>query len=465
MRKTRVMTMFYLVLSLSFFLVPEFRQGLQTPLYQFFERDPWHGLMRAGRLDAAALTEAARTAEQKRDARTLAFVALHAGDMQERIRSAGQAVAIDPKFTWVYYSLVNNNRDKPEAQKWLTQLQAWDPDNAVPYAEHAGNLIDPRNLLGAPTSKVLDQLAAQADWRQLMEKAFAAPRFDSYTSRRFELERNWLIEHNLARPPVLLVSVASYPIPHLLNLRTYANLLVEKFGKEAEAAGRNDEALRHYWTVAHFGERMQLHGASLIEKLIATALQKMAYERIIPLLRKTGRADKAATLEYALASLVRFTDDLRGKDPLTQSSNYEWTALIVHLFAGLVLVFSALTVLCIVYVNAKRWVRPGVRGRLYQFLTTAENYAPILLFFACLGLYSTYYPYARNFRHYLTAGGEIHNFEPLFYNVLPTFGILPGRIQIPFGNPFVPYIWYALAGIALVVLFGLFFRLRSSKQV
>ena len=464
MRKTRFMTMFFLVLSLAFFCVPEFRQGLQTPLYLTFGGDPWQAFLRAASLDPDMLRQAAQTAEQKHDARTLAFVALHAGNLQERSRNAEHAVAADPKYTWVYFSLAPLDRKSPQAQKWLTQLETWDPDNAVPYAEHAGNLVEPRNLLGTPTPKVLDQLAQQADWRQLMEKAFAAPRYDSYTQKRFDLERNWLLERDLARPPVMLLSVASYPIPNLLNLRTYASFEIDKLGKEAEAAGRNDEALRHYWSVAHFGERMQLAGGSLIEKLIASALQKTAYERIIPLLRKTGRNDEAASVEYSLMSLVRFGETMRGKDPLQQSVNYEWSALIVHIFAGLVVVFSAFTVICILYVNAKRWIRTGVRGRLYQFLTSAENYAPILLFFACLGLYSTYYPYARNFHHYMTANGETHNFEPLFYNTLPTFGILPGRVQLPLGNPFVPYFWYALAGVALVVLVGALFRLRRSPK-
>jgi hypothetical protein len=463
MRKTRFMSLFFLVLAIAFFLLPEFREGLRMSPLSIAPSNFEQALLRRGALDTAMLERAARTAEQQRDARTLAFVALHAGDAQERVRCADQAVAIDPKLTWVYYSLVLQHRKEPVAQKWLAQLQAWDPDNAMPYLHQAASLFEERNLPYTSLPKALEQLAQQADWRQLMEKAFAAPRYDTYMQRRFDLERAWLTERGEARPIAVVLSVAAYPIPNLLNIRTYANLLVNKLGKEAEAAGRTDEALRYYWTAAHFGERMQLQGATLIEKLIATVLQKMAYEKLAPLLRKAGRADEALTVEYANSGLQQFRETMGGKDPLAQSVNYGWAALLFHISGGLVVVFGVLTVLCLVYVNAKRWVRPEKKGRLYRFFTTAENYVPILFFLACVGFNVACYPYWRNLQHYMTASGGTHNFEPLFYNTLP-FPVLPGQAQLPLGNPFVPYVWYALAGIAVVALVEILIRRRSAAS-
>ena len=46
---------------------------------------------------------------------------------------------------------------------------------------------------------------------------------------------------------------------------------------------------------------------------------------------------------------------------------------------------------------------------------------PVLLFLACAGVYLSYYPYALNFHHYMTASGEIHDFKPLFYNLFPNY--------------------------------------------
>jgi hypothetical protein len=157
-------------------------------------------------------------------------------------------------------------------------------------------------------------------------------------------------------------------------------------------------------------------------------------------------------------------DVLHGKDPLAQSSNYNWGALTVHFFAALTSVFGIITLLIVLYVNAKRWVRPEKKGQLYQMLTGAENYVPIMLFLSCLGLYVSYYPYAQNFHHYMSATGEIHDFEPLFFNVLPNFFGPPGKVGLPVEDPFLPYIWYALAGLGLVVLVPRLFGRRASSS-
>lgn len=75
MRQTRFMSLLFLVWSIGFFFVPEFRQGLQLPvlLFTFGESLP-----------AEVLDKATRAAKQKGDARTLAFAALHAANESER---------------------------------------------------------------------------------------------------------------------------------------------------------------------------------------------------------------------------------------------------------------------------------------------------------------------------------------------------------------------------------------------
>ncbi len=94
----------------------------------------------------------------------------------------------------------------------------------------------------------------------------------------------------------------------------------------------------------------------------------------------------------------------------------------------------------------------------------AENYAPALLFLACLGLYLSYYPFAQNFHRYMSAGGEIHDFEPLFFNVLPNFFGPPSQVGLPLQNPFRPYIWYALAGLGLMVVIQRLLRRRDARD-
>lgn len=451
MRKTRFMSLFFLVLGLAFFFVSEFRQALQVPAVR---RQLEMGVFKVG---PAALV---RDAEQEGDARTLAFVALNSPDQEERARLAGQAVSLDPSLTWIYYWLATRNPRPAQAREWTDQLQAWDPENAIPYLLEAELLREERKD-DWPGWGELDAWAEETEWRQAMEKAFAAPRYDSYINRWFELQRSLLREQEWDDPLSMIAGLAGYPIPSLLNVLAYGNLQVDKLGKEAEEAGRLREAEQHYWAVAHFGERMQLGGRSFIDQAIALAQRIKAYEALAPLLRRTGREDEAASLEHATERLEQVKARWRGKDPLTHSSHYDWSALMVYISAGLVVIFGGLTLVSLLYVNAKRWIRREKKGRVYQLFTILENYAPVLFFVACLALYVAYYPYARNYEYYMTASGEIYNFEPFIFNSFPLYGLSPFAEYLPLENPFQPYIWYALGGVALVVVLMLVSRRRA----
>ncbi len=464
MRKTRFMSLLFLVWSIAFFFVADFRQGLQGPLLSLAMMGSYARFEKVGTLPPRILEEAARKAEQQRDPRTLAMVAIHSPQSRERSRFAQEAVALDPALSWVYISLYFDEHRfavyNPELNAWVARLEEWDPDNAFPYlleGMQAGDRLGTK----FPLPSRLDLLARETEWRDAMKKAFLAPRYESYSLQRFDLERAWLREKHLDRPGIILYSVASYPIPSLLHIRMYASLLVKKLAKDAEEAGRVQEALSYGWAVAHMGERMQLQGISLIEKLIGASLQDMGYEEVIPLLRKSGRVDEAVSLEYLEKHLHQQLDAYRGKDPFAKSANYFWATILVNISVALVVVFGFLTALCVLYVNAKRWIRPEKKGRLYQLITIAENYVPVLLFLACLGLYLSYYPYAQNFHYYMTASGQIHDLEPLFYNVFPNFIGPPGQNALPPQNPFRPYAWYALVGFVLVVLMAIPFPRRK----
>jgi len=465
MRKTRFMSLLFLVWSISFFFLPDFRQALQVPSLMLNRGDEVLWLWHAGRIPAEKLREATK---HKPDARTFAFAALHAPTTQEAWQWADQAVTLDPDFTWVYLSLItralSEKQNLPDAHALAVRLEKWDQDNAVPYLLEAQEVATRKKIELYPQAAVLDTAAKETEWLQAMQKGFAAPRYDSYNPRRFELERGWLLENHLDKPAIVLASVASYPVPNLLNIRAYANLLVDKYGKEEEDAGHLPQALGYYWSVEHMAGRMHLQGSSLIERLVGMAVQKIADKRLIPGLRRVGQSDAAAVLEMTEQEFDQQRASLAGKDPLAQSANYNWAALTADVLGGLVAVFGVLTVVCLVYVNAKRWVRPEVRGRLFQILTVAENYMPVLLFVVCVALYLSYYPYALNFHHYMTANGEIHDFEPLFFNVFPNNGGPPGRSSLPIANPFRPYVWYALGGLLLVVLAAAAFRRGTPRD-
>jgi len=464
MRRTRFMSLVFLVLAVAFFFVPEFRQALQAPVVGLsLAAGSWDVLERAGRLPQEQIEAAAREGEEKRDARKLAFAALKLAKFEDRARRADQVVALDPQYTWIYFTLLMSERKAPQAEEWARKLKAWDPENAVPYLLEAERINEAKDLSRhvTLTPQAAEALAAESEWRRAMEKGFAAPRFDGYIGRRFDFERAMFRELGLAQPTRVVFSLATYPIVNLLNLRQYSNLLILRDAKNAEDAGRPAEAADICWKVAHFGERMELGARATIEKLIAYSLQLQAYQKLQTLLRRMNRVNEAAMVEFRTQDLRRQLAIGKGDDPISQSSNYNWAALNLAICGVLVTVFGAVTVFCVLYVNAKRWIRPAHKGRLYLFVTVAENYLPILFFLSCLGLFLSFAPYAQNFRFYMSAPGEIFDFEPFTYNALPVLGAYQGRPALPVENPFRTYAWYALGGLALVVMSELIGRTRG----
>ena len=452
MRRTRFMSVLFLVLSAAYFAMPQFRQVFELP---------W--LVRtvnAGRIPEIAhvphMDQWKSDAESRHDARVLSFIALYTPDMTEATRLADMAIAADPKYGWIYYHLFAR-KDMPKTAAGLAfakKVQAFDPDNAVGSlmeAEHVWGSSEVFKKLLQPTKPDYEQSFVQTDWRLAMEKAYAAKKYDSYVIARFDLDRHILHEHNLDRPIRVLLMVATYPFPNLLNLRDYDNLRVNYQGKTAEAAGKSKEALDHYWAVARFGEHMQLGSGNLLEQVVARSVQNAAYKPLIEALRKNGDIQAADSVQYSSDSLQRHFDAIDGKDILVESSTYTWSTILVSVFLGLTVIFAVLTVLSILYVNLKRWWRAHKTGAIYGGITIAENYLPILLFIFCTGLYISYYPYAHNFQHYMTAVGQMHDTDAMFSNTITLPIFMPGYMQLGVGNPFVPYIWYALGGIALVV--------------
>jgi hypothetical protein len=496
MRRTRFMSWFFLVLSLGFFFVRDFRHALETPLADYWWAHQINTLDRPAKpslltrlytlrryVSAEELRALAEEAATRGDNKFVAFAALNlpAEDARaDKMRLADKAVEADRALTWIYYPLIldvgfGGDGSHPSieylayARARLDRLQAFDPDNAVPHFIRA-RLIEagrgkdwPRPVDGYLGPKYLTALAKESAWRREMEVAFACPRYDSYAVRQFDLYRNVMRQRGWDHPMVVATMWEFMPTPNLLLIRNYANLLVLKFGREAEAAGQMDEALGNYWTVAAFGERLQLQGPAYIEQLIGVALQRIADRALVPGLKKAGDTSGAAVIEYIDKQSRQNISSFRA--PLSRSSNYNWSVLLVNLFAGLVAVVLPLTAVAILYVNGKLWIRKEKKGRLYEVLTTAENYLTVLLFLSCLGLYLAFVPFAQNFAHYMTTNEPIGNLPPFLmekaFPVWDNYALLAG---LPLQNPFRDYVPFALAGVAAVTVAMLLAHRRGARK-
>lgn len=468
MRRTRFMTWFFLALSLTFFCMREFRVALETPLL-FYLPSGWTGEYGslessrelytgwgvqfslplrileatgvAGRLDRRFTLERyaspdqfrrmTRTAEQQGDGEFPAFAALHLplkGNEEEVFRLTELAVARDGNLGWLYFQvglrILYGGQSAPFNEKlsiWADKLQSWDPDNATVYFFRALLLSSsrkenwPSRSSGLPN--YLNGLAQEVEWQKAMAEVFARQKFDTYSDRRFESERKFLLRQGWNHPVVVASLLNSIPVPNILPVRDYANLLVMKFGAEAEKAGQVEKAFGFYRQVERFGESLRLPSHDLIQDLIGQAIQMTAIDRLSPALKKTGREGEAATLEFLLKQIKQnLGRDVRDQRALSDS--FFWSWLTVMLCALLTWVFLILSLVPVLYVNAKLWIRRDKKGLIYRVFSVAENYFPILLLVACFGLYVSHAPFAHNFSYYMTTEGT-YNPHLLLINARP----------------------------------------------
>jgi hypothetical protein len=461
MPKMRIMSWVLFTLALAFFFVRDFRWALQLPYLE--ARMDWD----SPAISQEKLLALAEQARQGRDAQSLAFAALHS-DLGLDVALADQAVAMDPSLTWIYYSAANRHRGhdgwKQPAfasalKDWTAKLQAFDPKNAVPYLLEAEAIRDRTkkfpDFYPPLTPEKGQAVSQQTDWLAAMEKAYTAPRFDTYNARRFNLERKVMQASGWDRPDRVLLSTASYPIPNLLNVRGYANYRIKYLAAKAENEKHPEEALRLYYSTALFGQRMQVEGSTLIEQLIGVAVDHVASEPLEAELRKSGQEGQADLVAFSYRRYRRDFPGSGSRDPLAASSNQLWAILLAHISAFLVAFFVGATLLCALYLNAKRWIRVEKRGRIFRFVTGAVNYLAVLLFLSCLMLFVVYLPYATNFHYYMDTAGEVRNLEPMYTNVYPYLETdmhwgEPGLLLRPIHH----YLHWAAIGLVLLALLG-----------
>lgn len=187
----------------------------------------------------------------------------------------------------------------------------------------------------------------------------------------------------------------------------------------SEAEKHHDQALRHYYQTALFGQRMQVEASTLIEQLIGAAVDHIASEPLEAELKKAGQNDQAELVAFSYRRFRRDYPEVAHRDPLAISSNQLWAVLLAYIFAFCTAFFWGAALLAALYLNAKRWIRVEKRGRIFQFITGSVNYLAVLVFVSSLSLFMVNVPYFTNFHYYMQAPGEVRNLEPVFSNVYP----------------------------------------------
>lgn len=445
-----------LLLSLALLTFSDFRQALVTlsiPIYA----NPW----RDGIFSTRTLARIERQAIAQADARALAFVALHHSDTNEAASAAEKAIALDARLTWISARFARAYPLEHNPAPWIARLKDWDPDNAFPYLLEADafltilDRVKKGSLEAGWTSRGPLELrrafATESDFRLPMQKAFAASKYDTYASQRFELDRAVLQQQGWDRPDLLMLTEASRPIPNLHVTRTYAEYLVLDLGETAEKAGRQEEAAVQYRTAAQYGVRMQ-RASSDIEQLIAIAIRQKSYERLLPLLRRQGRTEEALLLESDFADLrdaVGLVREYRWKDNATSRA-----VSLVLIFGVAVLVFALASLAWLGFVILLRWKENATS--LLNYFASVASVAPPLLLFANLILYGAFYPYVRHINQFESAGQLARDLGP-FWESLAGLPVYRG--------PWITMMfWPAVWCVAVAVIGAITLRWVASRR-
>jgi hypothetical protein len=400
-----------LVLSIALLGLFGFRQALETvsiPFVMVSSNDRSLSARTLGRIE--------RQAVAKGDSRTLAFVALHHPDINEAAGAAEKAIALDPRLTWISARFTQAEGPEFDPAPWIARLKTWDPENAFPYLLEAAAVLNKRShgANGDRRDAVLEStraIATAPDFLLSMQKAFAAPTYNSYASQRFELDRAVLGQQKWDRPSLLLLAVTSRPIPNLFAVRSYAKYLVETLGVTAEKAGRTEEAAVQYETAAQFGARMQQSSAGWSERLNGMLIRKTSYEHLLPLLRQQGRTGEAAIVESSQTDLQDALESTVREYHLGEASASR-AAPLVLISDVLVIVLGVAALGWLGLVTLLFWKENA--GGLLNHFASAASVAPPSLLVASLCLYGAYYPYARHIMQFQSENQLVRDLMPFW---------------------------------------------------
>jgi hypothetical protein len=412
----------------------------------------------------SALRRIEQSGDKQKYARTLAFVALHSPkeDDSRAVQAAEKAIALDPQLTWISARVSHATYSFPgyDPRPWIERLKAWDPQNGYAYLLEADANVhwwEPSSKNSSTKGSLLPDLVAEPRWRIPMDKAFAAPRMDFYSAQQFALDRQVLEEQGFDRPDVLIVGMWSRPMPDLVAMNFYVDALLKEAAAKAEKSGRMDDALAAFESVARFGERFESEAIYNWQLLSATKYRKDAYQKMIPMLQRQGRAEQATQVESTLAAL---SETRMSRPSFLPNVAGERSAHVVQLSAAFVLLLFVATVAWLMALGVLRW-KPNL-GLGLNRLASVLCAAPALLLLSCLTLFLGYYPYSRPIARYASMQDLQAGFGPFFMGVygFPDFGAF---MEVYLPRMFWPSVWCAAVALVGACSLWLMRRLRPNR--
>ena len=448
------------VASLLFFAAPVFRQAFQVSLAQWHEilhvREPFDYDAPDPELDAIA-----RNAEQNHDAEALAFVAARhpIGDGTESARLADEAVHLDPKLVWIYGAVAAQHPILPEVDRWVSELEKYDPGNALPHLIIAERIDVAQVQPGRVVERAEEKPAA---WHNAMAAAFQSQKLDTYLDRLEQLDRNVLFHYHVHDPYQAVTQrwIFGLPAHGIWDSSRYAKSILES-GRKLEEKGDVKGAAEAYMSVVRAGQLMQLDGGYFF----LGRDTREAYRRLGGLAAKRG--DNAESVFYtSLAGQWEKTDQRESKSRVSRYLGADvshWNALVVRA-SGLALLFCAM----LLFLCAAGAV---IRGRSIRMLSARLSAATLVVGLgSSLGvlissamLYVSYRPYSQIIRRFVDSGDK---------GQFPELSEFLADTQLPIGSAtyrdpwhFAFYFWFAVVALCvLALLVVVFWRFRHRPR-
>ncbi len=405
----------------------------------------------------------AREAEANPDAKTLAFLSARMSTPEENARLADEAVAIDPSLTWIYIKGAGSNyvySQISEKRAWTHKLEAWDPDNAMPYLMQAA--VRSHEIFYANNLHISNELLiADPAWRADMEKAFAAPRYDSYYDRGMDLQQSVLKAHNLRQPDDVARGIAESYGPGLGQAQTFSKLLLTQ-AKAAQQKGDTATAAHLAWSILQFTERTRptVHGIYALRTLDGVTQSACAFLQPIEL--AAGHADVAKLLASQNATL---TQKLAEKNPYYATylrRQHDATGTILHSSAAGLFLFGGAILLSALVLLVARFVPSWREGAAYRWACNCARFAPAGFAAATVVMALTFAPYLNTVNNYLDGMRTPATLDALM-SVEYSLYQFPNRIFNPLNQAmYAPYLWTVLL-VIVIIAGGLFLGRNISR--
>jgi hypothetical protein len=460
-KRSRVFTALVLAAAAVLLILPEGREAIRTV------RSSWQGYELSGS-DARMLDELAARAEKEKDAATLAFAALSTLDRARGAAWTERAVALDPQFIWVYGARNHGPKMDPPKKEWLARLQAADPGNAVPDLLEADALAQPRFATfyehGGKNEERRQLLASDPTWMAIMERASAAPRYDSYFQRHYQLARTvWNREKDLP-PTVVLYGMRQHALPNLLNVRTYSEIEIQE-AQKARDSGDSKRAESLLVGMDAFGMRMADAQGSEIEKLIGLAIARNANKEMAKLFEVLDKTEGAQRVAKRLEQIEGRVQEIRFT--LNPSSNaraqaFRKEAFFVQGFGtlGLIAGFAALGGILLLELWPGR-IR-NAKTIWWRGASWAADYAPATLLVACGAFLLSFLPFQSAFEEYRTSNFLVGDEQVLTDAMWSLFEIPKYVVGVDAAVEVWSFVTIALSVLLLLVLLRGFYRPRHT---